>query len=123
MVPVDKLGNLGAEAKANEVRVAYDKTISDDLYTLVHDGDTVTITVKNGASVPVTGIKVTGTGLSGSYTVQVKANAGADWTDAKTGELSVFASEWAIAAKALQPLPALHKELNDDTRTRKPYLA
>lgn len=88
MVPVDKLGNLGTEAKANEVRVAYDKTISDDLYTLVHDGDTVTITMKNGASVPVTGIKVTGTGLSGSYTVQVKVSAGANWTDAKTGELS-----------------------------------
>ena len=30
----------------------------------------------------------------------------------KTGELSVFATEWAIAAKALQPLPALHKDLN-----------
>lgn len=88
VVPVDKLGNLGSEAKANEVRVAYDKTISSDLYTLEHDGDTVTITMKNGASVPVTGIKVTGTGLSGSYTVQVKASAGADWTDAKTGELS-----------------------------------
>lgn len=88
VVPVDKLGNLGAEAKANEVRVAYDKTISSDLYTLEHDGDTVTITMKNGASVPVTGIKVTGTGLSGSYTVQVKASAGADWTDTKTGELS-----------------------------------
>ena len=40
----------------------------------------------------------------------------------KTGELSVFATEWAIASKALQPLPALHKELNDDTRTRKPYI-
>lgn len=40
----------------------------------------------------------------------------------KTGELSVFATEWAIAAKALQPLPALHKDLGDDTRTRKPYL-
>ena len=40
----------------------------------------------------------------------------------KTGELSVFATEWAIAAKALQPLPALHKELSDDTRTRKPYI-
>lgn len=88
VVPVDKLGNLGAEAKANEVRVAYDKTISSDLYTLEHDGDTVTITMKNGASVPVTGIKVTGTGLSGSYTVQVKADTGAAWTDAKTGELS-----------------------------------
>ena len=32
----------------------------------------------------------------------------------KTGELSVFATEWAIAAKALQPLPALHKDLNED---------
>ena len=40
----------------------------------------------------------------------------------KTGELSVFATEWAIASKALQPLPALHKELNEDTRTRKPYI-
>ncbi len=40
----------------------------------------------------------------------------------KTGELSVFADEWAIAAKALQPLPTLHKELNEDTRTRKPYI-
>lgn len=40
----------------------------------------------------------------------------------KTGELSVFAQEWKIAAKALQPLPAMHKELNDDTRTRKPYI-
>ena len=37
----------------------------------------------------------------------------------KTGELSVFATEWAIAAKALKPL---HKDLNEDTRTRKPYI-
>lgn len=41
----------------------------------------------------------------------------------KTGELSVFATDWAIAAKALQPLPALHKELSDEQRTRKPYIA
>lgn len=40
----------------------------------------------------------------------------------KTGELSIFASEWKIASKALQPLPALHKELTEDTRTRKPYI-
>ena len=40
----------------------------------------------------------------------------------KTGELSIFADEWAIAAKALQPLPTLHKELDEDTRTRKPYI-
>lgn len=41
----------------------------------------------------------------------------------KTGELSVFATEWDIAAKALQPLPALHKDLTEEQRTRKPYLA
>ncbi len=40
----------------------------------------------------------------------------------KTGELSIFASEWKIATKALRPLPALHKELNEEQRTRKPYL-
>ncbi|KFI45703.1 lysyl-tRNA synthetase, class II [Bifidobacterium bohemicum] len=40
----------------------------------------------------------------------------------KTGELSVFASEWKIASKSLQPLPALHKELTEDIRTRKPYV-
>lgn len=85
---MDKLGNLGSEAKSNEVRVAYDKTISSDLYDLSRQDGTITITMKNGASVPVTGIKVTGTGLSGSYTVKVKANAGADWTTAKTGTLS-----------------------------------
>ena len=34
VVPVDKLGNLGTAAQSNEVRVAYDKTISADLYTL-----------------------------------------------------------------------------------------
>ncbi|TCD54081.1 lysine--tRNA ligase [Alloscardovia theropitheci] len=40
----------------------------------------------------------------------------------KTGELSIFASEWKIASKSLRPLPALHKELNEEQRTRKPYL-
>lgn len=41
----------------------------------------------------------------------------------KTGELSLMADQWQIAAKALQPLPALHKDLNEDTRVRKPYVA
>jgi len=34
----------------------------------------------------------------------------------KRGELSVMVSEWAIAAKALMPLPNLHSELNDKFR-------
>ena len=90
VVPVDKLGNLGAEAKAEEVRVAYDKTIDDSLYILTRaENGTITITMKSGTSVPITGIKVTGTGLTGTYTVKVKADADAEtWTDAKSGELS-----------------------------------
>ena len=90
VVPVDKLGNLGAEAKAEEVRVAYDKTIDDSLYNLTRaENGTITIAMKSGTSVPVTGIKVTGTGLTGAYTVKVKADADAEtWTDAKSGELS-----------------------------------
>ena len=39
-----------------------------------------------------------------------------------TGELSVMVDSWKIAAKALRPLPALHKGLSEEQRTRKPYL-
>ena len=90
VVPVDKLGNLGAEAQADQVRVAYDKTIGAGLYDLSRGEDgVITITMKGGASVPVTGIKVTGAGLTGSYTVKVKADPEAEeWTTAKTGTLS-----------------------------------
>ena len=89
VMPVDKLGNQGDAAESREILIAYDKTISSDLYTLDRDHDTVTITMKDGSAIPVTGIKVTGTGLTGSYTVRLKADAEAeDWTSAKTGELS-----------------------------------
>ena len=89
VVPVDRLGNQGSAAQSSEVLVAYDKVIDPDLYTLERSGDTVTITMKGGTSVPVTGIKVTGTGLSGTYTVRLKADADAEeWTTAKAGQLS-----------------------------------
>lgn len=41
----------------------------------------------------------------------------------RTGELSVFATDWAIATKSLRPLPTLHNEMNEEDRTRRPYLA
>jgi len=39
----------------------------------------------------------------------------------KRGELSVMASEWRMAAKALRPLPVLHKDLSDEARVRQRY--
>lgn len=88
VVPVDKLGNLGSEAQSNEVRVAYDKTISADLYTLDRDGTTVTITMKSGA-VNVTGIKLTSeSAMSGGYTVSAQVSTQDEAVTAKTGTLS-----------------------------------
>ena len=40
----------------------------------------------------------------------------------RRGELSIMVSRWAIAAKAILPLPTLHKELNEETRVRQRYL-
>lgn len=87
VVPVDKLGNMGTEAKAGEVRVAWNTAIDSSLYTTAREGGTVTATLTR--TTPVTGVKITGTGLAGTYTVEIKAStADADWTPVKTGELS-----------------------------------
>ena len=40
----------------------------------------------------------------------------------RRGELSVQVAEWAIAAKALQPLPNMYGELSEETRVRSRYL-
>lgn len=39
----------------------------------------------------------------------------------KRGELSVMATQWRIASKALRPLPTLHKELSEEARVRQRY--
>ncbi len=39
----------------------------------------------------------------------------------RRGELSVMATQWKIASKALRPLPALHKELSEESRVRQRY--
>ena len=39
----------------------------------------------------------------------------------RRGELSVLASDWVLASKALRPLPTLHNELSDETRVRQRY--
>ncbi|GAA3605523.1 lysine--tRNA ligase [Marihabitans asiaticum] len=39
----------------------------------------------------------------------------------RRGELSVMASSWSMASKALRPLPVLHKELSEEARVRQRY--
>jgi len=39
----------------------------------------------------------------------------------KRGELSVLASSWQLASKALRPLPVMHKDLSEETRVRQRY--
>ncbi|TQJ07753.1 lysyl-tRNA synthetase class II [Lapillicoccus jejuensis] len=39
----------------------------------------------------------------------------------RRGELSVMATSWAMASKALRPLPVLHKDLSEESRVRQRY--
>lgn len=39
----------------------------------------------------------------------------------RRGELSVMASSWQMASKALRPLPVLHKDLSEEARVRQRY--
>ncbi|GAB3198812.1 lysine--tRNA ligase [Nocardioides hungaricus] len=39
----------------------------------------------------------------------------------KRGELSVMATRWEMASKALRPMPVLHKELSEESRVRQRY--
>ncbi|MGH4021782.1 MAG: lysine--tRNA ligase [Pseudonocardiaceae bacterium] len=47
---------------------------------------------------------------------------GGEVITSRRGELSVRASEWRMAAKALRPLPVAHKELAEETRVRQRYV-
>ncbi|MFE3546516.1 lysine--tRNA ligase [Nocardia sp. NPDC059177] len=40
----------------------------------------------------------------------------------RTGELSVMAQSWTMAAKSLRPLPVAHKEMNEESRVRQRYV-
>ena len=39
----------------------------------------------------------------------------------RRGELSIMASSWEMASKALRPLPVLHKDLSEESRVRQRY--
>ena len=78
----DTLGNFVAEDTAPELRIAYDKTIPADAYTLNRNGSTVTFTMKEEA--PVSGLKLTGTLTPSDFTVTITDRNGKT-TDARSG--------------------------------------
>ncbi len=115
VVPVDKLGNLGAEAQAEEVLVAYDKTISADLYQVEQGEGTLTFTMKNAAAVNVTGIKVTNESeMSGEYTVTATVRVTDD--QERTEEKSVTVKTGTLTGSELVAYFTKPGAQPDDTR-------
>ena len=115
VVPVDKLGNLGNQAEAGEVRVAYDKTISADLYTVDKGQGTLTFTMKDEAAVNVTGIKVTDESeMSGAYTVtaQIRVTDG----EGEAQERTVTVKNGTLSGTELVAYFTKPGAADDDTR-------
>nr|WP_325211846.1 M60 family metallopeptidase [uncultured Oscillibacter sp.] len=79
----DTLGNLIAGAAADELRIAYDKTVPADAYTLNRNGTTVTFTLRE--ETPVSGLKITGAPASGPFAVTVTDKDGKT-TAARSGD-------------------------------------
>ena len=112
VVPVDKLGNMGQEAETQELRVAYDKAIGEDLYEMSREGTTVKFTMNGGeeVKVPVTGIKVMGStdSTNPGITIDGKAvnatpapdNPGV-WYFTKPGAASGDTRIWTYDAKTV----------------------
>lgn len=86
-VPVDILGNIGKAADEVEVRVAYDKTIAKDLYTVEVNGDVTTVTMK-GDPIPIAGVKTEQS--AENCTISVSAD-GETWADAYSGKITASA--------------------------------
>lgn len=79
----DILGNAVGEARSNEVRVAYDKTVPESAYTVSRSGDAVTFTL--GEETAVSGLKITGAPASGAFAVTVTGADGTSHT-ARSGD-------------------------------------
>ncbi len=83
------LGNEIGTAQAGQVRVAYDKTVPTNAYSVTRNGTQITFTLKSETS--VSGVKFTGANIpqSGAYTITVttadKPNAS---ITARTGDFS-----------------------------------
>lgn len=70
----DTLGNVIGEAEAGEVRIAYDKTVSADAYTLTRSEDKTTATFELKEETAVSGVKLETASQSvgsGAFTIKV----------------------------------------------------
>ena len=134
------LPRLGTRVELAELRERY-----AELPTDTASGDKVSITgrvifVRNGGKLCFATLRAgDGTELQAMLSLkQVGEESLASWKTevdigdhvfvagevitSRRGELSVMADEWRMAAKALRPLPVMHKELSEETRVRQRYV-
>jgi lysyl-tRNA synthetase class 2 len=122
-----------------EVRDAYPE-LASDAATGVHVGVTGrVILARNGGKLCFATLREEGVELQVMLSLdRVGADSLAAWKadvdlgdivfvegeviTSKRGELSVLASTWQLAAKALRPLPVAHKPLSEETRVRQRYV-
>lgn len=84
----DTLGNFIAEAKAPELRIAYDKTVPAGAYTVDRsESDKTTVIFNLKEETAVSGLKLTGVPASGKFTVTVTDKDGKT-TTARSGDFS-----------------------------------
>ena len=84
----DTLGNCFAEDSAPELRIAYDKTVPADAYTVDHrdeTDETATVIFSLKEETPVSGLKLPGAPASGAFTVTVTDKDGKT-TTARSGD-------------------------------------
>ncbi len=73
-VAYDVLGNRINGANAGEIRVAYDKTVPEEDYTVKREGTVVTLTLNE--ETPVSGLKLLQPPAEGDYTIEVASDGG-----------------------------------------------
>ncbi len=86
VIPVDLVGNMANKVKSNEVRVAYDKTISEDLYSKRFENDVIVLdSITSDSAITTTGLKITDLASEKDITIKVKTDANGEFVTVKEG--------------------------------------
>lgn len=88
----DRLGDEITTSNEESVRIAYDKTVDSNMYTIERDAETNAVRVTFTSETPISGIKIVGDNVptSGTYTATVTTTQEGETSDvvAKNGDFS-----------------------------------